>query len=262
MTVTEAARTTYTGKRVRRTEDPRLLAGRGQYLDDVTVPRMLEAAVLRSPHAHARIVSIDVNRAKELPGVFDVITGADLAAVAGPQPVIWYPIPDQRIAKTHALATDRVRWVGQAVAAVAAANRYIAEDALELIDVEFEPLPVAADLEAALAPDAPRLYEDWPDNVSGSLTYTAGNAAQAFAEADVVVGASFRHARAFACPLEPRGCIATWDVFSDTLDVWLSTQAPNLARDLLGEVFGLPVHKIRVRTPDLGGGFGNKFDFY
>jgi carbon-monoxide dehydrogenase large subunit len=262
MTVTEAAHTTYTGKRIRRTEDPRLLAGRGQYLDDVTVPRMLEAAVLRSPYAHARIVSIDASRAKDLPGVFDVITGAELASVAGPQPVIWHPIPDQRIANTHALAIDRVRWVGQAVAAVAAASRYIAEDALELIDVEYEPLPVVADLEAALAPDAPRLYDDWPDNVSGSLTYTAGDAAKAFAEADVVVSASFRHHRAFACPLEPRGCIATWDVFSGTLDMWLSTQAPNLARDLLGEVFGLPVHKIRVRTPNLGGGFGNKFDFY
>lgn len=167
MTVTEPTDTaparTYTGQRIRRTEDPRLLAGHGQYLDDLTVPGMLEAAVLRSPYAHARITGIDVSRAKELPGVFDVITGADLAGVAGPQPVIWFPIPDQRIAKTHALATDRVRWVGQAVAAVVATSRYIAEDALELIDVDYEPLPVVADLEDALAPDAPRLYDDWPE---------------------------------------------------------------------------------------------------
>ena len=253
---------TYTGSRVRRTEDPRLLAGRGQYVDDLTVPKMIEAAVLRSPVAHARITSIDVSQARALPGVFDVITGQDLAAVAGQQPVIWTPIPDQRLAKTHALAVDRVRWVGQAVAAVVAVDRYVAEDALELIDVEYEPLPVVADLDAALAPGAPKLYDDWPDNVSGSLTYKAGDPDEAFASADLVVSGSFNHGRAFGCPLEPRGCVVSWDSFSDTLDVWLSTQAPNLARDLLSEVLGTPVHKIRVRTPNLGGGFGNKFDFY
>lgn len=271
MTITEPVQSTtepvqsqtrYTGASIRRTEDPRLLAGRGQYIDDVTVPKMIEAAVLRSPVAHARIVKIDTSRARELPGVFDVITGQDLAALAGPQPVIWFPIPDQRIARTRALATDRVRWVGQAVAAVVATDRYVAEDALELIDVEYEQLPVVADLDAALAPDAPKLYDDWPDNVSGSLTYTAGDAEAAFASADLVVKASFTHGRAFGCPLEPRGCIVDWDSFEGTIHVWLSTQSPNLARDLLAEVFDVPVHKIRVRTPHLGGGFGNKFDFY
>lgn len=262
MTIAEPVRTRYTGTRMRRTEDPKLLAGRGQYVDDLTVPKMIEGAILRSPHAHARITGIDVSRARALPGVFDVLTGPELAAVAGQQPVIWFPIPDQRIARTHALATDRVRWVGQAVAAVAAVNRYVAEDALELIEVTYEPLPVVADLDAALAPDAPKLYDDWPDNVSGSLTYKAGDTDAAFADADVVVSASFTHGRAFGCPLEPRGCIVTWDPFSDTIDAWLSTQSPNLARDLLAEIFGVPVHKIRIRTPHLGGGFGNKFDFY
>ncbi|MCE0762461.1 xanthine dehydrogenase family protein molybdopterin-binding subunit [Pseudonocardia kujensis] len=252
----------YTGSPIRRTEDPRLLAGRGQYVDDVTVPKMIEAAVLRSPLAHARITGIDVSRARELPGVFDVLVGEELAAVAGPQPVIWTPITDQRIARTRALAVDRVRWVGQAVAAVAAVDRYVAEDALELIEVDYEPLPVVADLDAALAPDAPTLYDDWPDNVTGSQTYRAGEPEEAFDSADVVVSGSFTHGRAFGCPLEPRGCIVNWDAFENTLDLWLSTQSPNLARDLLSEVFGVPVHKIRVRTPNLGGGFGNKFDFY
>ncbi|MCF7551538.1 xanthine dehydrogenase family protein molybdopterin-binding subunit [Pseudonocardia sp. WMMC193] len=255
-------RTRYTGARIRRTEDPRLLAGRGQYIDDIVVPKMLEAAVLRSTHAHARIRSIDVSRARALPGVFDVIVGADLAELAEPQPVIWFPIPEQRIARAHALAVDRVRWVGQAIAAVVATDRYVAEDALELIEVDYEPLPVVADLDAALAPGAPRLYDDWPDNVSGTLTYRNGDADEAFATADVVVAGTFDHGRTFGCPLEPRGCIVNWDAFEGTLDVWLGTQSPNLARDLFGEVFGLPVHKIRVRTPNLGGGFGNKFDFY
>lgn len=252
----------YTGTRMRRTEDPRLLAGRGQYVDDITVPKMIEGAILRSPHAHARIVSIDTAKARALPGVFDVITGTELAALAGQQPVIWFPIPEQRIARMHALATDRVRWVGQAVAAVAAVDRYVAEDAIELIDVTYETLPVVADLDAALAPGAPRLYDDWPDNVSGTLNYKAGDAGAAFANADVVVSGTFTHGRAFGCPLEPRGCVVSWDPFADTIDAWLSTQSPNLARDLLAEILGVPVHKIRVRTPNLGGGFGNKFDFY
>lgn len=252
----------YIGTRMRRTEDPRLLAGRGEYIDDITLPKMIEAAVLRSPFAHAKILSIDVSAALAHPGVFDVITGAELVDLAGEQPVIWFPLPNQRVAKTHALAVDRVRWVGQAVAAVVAVNRYVAEDALELIDVEYDPLPVVADLEAALAPDAPKLYDDWPDNVSGEHGYANGDVEAAFSSADVVVGASFRHARAFGCPLEPRGCIVTWDSFSGTLEAWLSTQSPNLARDLFGEVLGIPVSKIRVRTPNLGGGFGNKFDFY
>jgi carbon-monoxide dehydrogenase large subunit len=262
MTVTESAPSKFVGSSVRRREDPRLLAGNGQYIDDISVPRMLEAAVLRSPYAHADITSIDVAEARALPGVFDVVTGQDLAAVANEQPIIWHPIPGQRMARFHALAVDRVRWVGQAVAVIAAVNRYVAEDALALIEVEYEPLPVVADLDAALAEGGPKLYDDWPDNISGSLTYEFGDAASAFAEADLVVGETFEHGRALGCPLEPRGCIASWDPFAGTLDVWVSTQSPNLARDLLSEVFEMPVNHIRVRTPDLGGGFGNKFDFY
>lgn len=263
MTTTEVPQhTTYTGTSQIRREDPRLLTGHASFIDDMTVPRMIEGAVLRSPVAHARITSIDVSEARALPGVFDVIVGADLAELAGTQPVIWHPITDQRIPLTRALAVDTVRWVGQGVAAVAAVNRYVAEDALELINVDYELLPVVADLDDALAPGAPSLYEDWPDNVSGSMTLTSGDAAQAFADADLVVGGSFRHLPSFGCPIETRGCIATWDVFAERLDVWLGTQAPNLARELLAEVLSLPVSRVRVRTPDLGGGFGLKFDFY
>lgn len=261
-TTTERGSTKYAGKSQLRVEDPRLLAGHGKYIDDITLPKMIEGAVLRSPVAHGRITRIDVSKARELPGVFDVIVGSDLAEVAGPQPVVWFPIPEQRIARPHALATDVVRWVGQGVAAVAAIDRYVAEDALELIEVDYEPLPVVADLEQALAQDAPKLYEDWPDNVSGSLTYTAGDTDAAFAEADVVVGGSFRHNPSFGCAIETRGCIADWDVFAGHLDMWLTTQSPNMTRELVAEVLSLPVSRVRVRTPDLGGGFGMKFDFY
>ena len=166
---------------------------------------MLEAAVLRSPYAHADITSIDVTEARALPGVFDVITGQDLAAVANEQPIIWLPIPDQRLARFHALAVDRVRWVGQAVAAVAAVSRYVAEDALALINVEYEPLPVVANLDAALAEGAPKIYEDWPDNISGSLTYDLGDVASAFAEADLVVKETFEHGRGLGVSTRTEG---------------------------------------------------------
>ena len=180
MTIVEpvpTVQTRYTGTSVRRTEDPRLLAGRGQYVDDVTVPKMIEAAVLRSPVAHARITSIDTSRARELPGVFDVIVGCG-SRRAG-RPAAGHLVPDPGAAHRQdprARRSTGCAGSGQAVAAVVAVDRYVAEDALELIDVEYEPLPVVADLEAALAPDAPKLYDDWPDNVSGSLTYTAGDA--------------------------------------------------------------------------------------
>lgn len=252
----------YTGTSHLRTEDARLLSGHAQFIDDIAVQGMAEGAILRSPLAHARIVSIDVSEAKALPGVYDVITGAELAGVAGPMPVIWRPIPDQRIAPAPALAHDTVRWVGQGVAAVVAENRYIAEDALELIDVDYEPLPAIADLDDALAEGAPRIFEDWPDNLSGSLTLTNGNATAAFEEADVVVSGSFRHHPSYACPIETRGCIADFDVYSGKLSLWLNTQAPNLAREMFAEVLGIDVSKVRVRAPELGGGFGLKFDFY
>ncbi|HEY3467849.1 MAG TPA: xanthine dehydrogenase family protein molybdopterin-binding subunit, partial [Amycolatopsis sp.] len=251
------------GARALRTEDLRLLTGRARFVDDVALPRMLEAAVLRCPLPHARIKAIDTKAATAVPGVAAVLTGADVkAAVHAPQPVIWRNVPDMRLTDAYPLAVDRVRYPGQGVAVVAASDRAIAEDALELIDVQYEELPAVSTLEQATAESAPRLYDDWPDNVCARTTVAAGDVDSAFADADVVLAESFRFARQMGTPLETRGVVATWDPFTDQLDVWLATQAPNLARELLGEVLGLPVAKIRVRTPDVGGGFGNKFDFY
>ncbi|SDX65189.1 carbon-monoxide dehydrogenase large subunit [Amycolatopsis xylanica] len=241
----------------------RLLTGRGRFVDDVRVPGMLEAAVLRSVVPHARILSIDVSAAAALPGVFAVVTGTEVKAlVKTPQPVIWRTIPDMLMGFGYPLAVEKVLYPGQGVAAVAAKDRATAEDALELIEVEYEELPAVTTLEEALAEDAPRLYEDWPGNVAGRTMVPKGDVAAAFAEADVVVQESFRFARQMGTPLETRGVIADWDPFTERLEVWLGTQAPNLARELLGEVLGLSADKVRVRTPDVGGGFGNKFDFY
>ncbi|MGD9525841.1 xanthine dehydrogenase family protein molybdopterin-binding subunit [Pseudonocardia sp.] len=251
------------GARVPRAEDPRLLTGRTRYLDDVVLPGMLEAAVLRSPHAHARIVAIDTSAALALDGVVAVLTGADAARLcAAPQPVLHQVVPGQRDTGGYALATDRVRYAGEPVAAVAAVDRYVAEDALGLIEVVFEPLPAVTTLDEALAPDAPRLYPDWPDNRAGSMTFPKGDVDAAFAGADVVVSDTLYWGRQTGAPLETRGAVATWDAFTGRLEIWISTQAPHLARDLLGEVLGLPTERIRVLTPDVGGGFGNKFDFY
>jgi aerobic carbon-monoxide dehydrogenase large subunit len=257
------AETGLIGARVRRKEDLRLLTGRTQFADDIRLPGMLEAAVLRSPVPHARITSIDVSGALAHPGVFAVVTGQEVKeAVKSPQPVIWRMVPDQIIPDGYPLAVDKVRYVGQGVAAVAAKDRATAEDAIELIDVEYEELPAVTTLEEALADRAPKLYDDWPDNVSCRATIPKGDVAAAFADADVVVKETFRFARQMGAPLETRGAVATWDPYTGALDIWLSTQSPNLARDLLGEVLGISVDKIRVRTPDVGGGFGNKFDFY
>lgn len=251
------------GARVRRKEDPTLLTGRAQFVDDVVVPGMLEAAVLRSPHPHARILSVDATAALELPGVFAVLTGAEVQeSCATPQPVVWRMIPDQLMTEQYAMAVDKVRYVGQPVAAVAAVDRYVAEDALGLIDVEYEVLQPVVTLDDALAQDAPLLYEDWPDNVSCRQTIPKGDAAAAFAEADVVVTETLTYGRQTGAPLETRGAVMSWDPFTNRLEGWMSTQSPNLTRDLLGEVLGLPVDHIRVRTPHVGGGFGNKFDFY
>jgi carbon-monoxide dehydrogenase large subunit len=250
------------GLRIPRREDIRLVTGRGRFIDDIQAPGMVEMATLRSPFAHARILSIDVTAARELPGVVDVVTGADIVGVVRPQPVIYDPLPHQRATDVLAIATDRVRWAGQVVAAVAASDRYVAEDALALIQVEYEPLPVVADLDAALAPDAARLYDDWLDNVIGEARYTKGDAQLAWDEADEIVAHRFNLAPMAGAPLETRGCVATWDPITDELDLWLGTQCPHLARDLLGETLGLPNHRVRVRVPQLGGGFGVKFDFY
>ncbi|WP_228122188.1 xanthine dehydrogenase family protein molybdopterin-binding subunit [Saccharothrix syringae] len=246
-----------------RAEDARLLTGRAVFVDDVRPAGLLEAAVLRSPHPHARVVRVDPTAAAAHPGVFAVVTGADVrAAVRRPQPVLWRIAPDAPEPVAYPLAVDKVLYQGHGVAAVAAVDRATAEDALELVDVEYAPLPAVTTLEQALAPDAPRLHEDWPDNVAGRAVVARGDVAGAFERADVVLRETFRFARQMGAPLETRGVVATWDPFTSYLDVWLNTQAPHLARELFAEVLGLPVNKVRVRVPDVGGGFGNKFEFY
>lgn len=221
---------------------------------------MLHAVFLRSPYAHAHLRGMDVARAVALPGVHAVLTGADFPGLP-PQPLNHH-FHGQRETPYFALARDRVRYVGEPVAVVVADSPYVAEDAREEIEADWDPLPAVAGAEAALEEGAPRLYDDWPDNVAATFEAEMGDVDTALAEADVVVTARFDLQRLFACPLEGRGVLAEWDVYRDDLTLWTSSQIPHIARDFLSWVLGLPEPRIRVVVPRVGGAFGAKFHFY
>ncbi|MBI2200632.1 MAG: xanthine dehydrogenase family protein molybdopterin-binding subunit, partial [Armatimonadetes bacterium] len=251
--------TRYFGERIKRIEDPRLLTGRGTYVDDIQPRGCVHAAVLRSPHAHARIRSIDVSKAKVLPGVIGVYTNADLpSAIAGPLPKL-IPHPSLIHHKTqYALAPDTVRHVGEPIAFVVAENRYVAEDALDLIDVEYDPLPPVVDLEQAAQPGAPLVHEDMGTNVCAQYAQRVGNVEEAFSKAAHVFTDRFVVDRGAAVPIECRGVVAVWDEKTRQLTVWDSTQAPIPIRNGLARLLELPQANVRVIAPDVGGGFGPK----
>ncbi|HVL36815.1 MAG TPA: xanthine dehydrogenase family protein molybdopterin-binding subunit [Burkholderiales bacterium] len=251
----------WVGQPLRRREDPALLTGKARYLGDLTRPGMVHAAFVRSPHAHARIRSIDTAEARRLPGVHAVLTGADLPADLGAMPSM-LAFEEHRPTPTWALARGRVRYVGEPAALVVADSPYIAEDALELVRVDWEPLPAVASIEAALAPGAPRLYDDWPDNVAARFETAIGDAERALAEADVRLAETFSIQRNFACPLETRGVLAEWDAHRDELVLTTSSQSMHQVRDYLAAMLRLPTHRVRVIVPQVGGGFGGKFHFY
>jgi carbon-monoxide dehydrogenase large subunit len=222
---------------------------------------MLHAAFLRSPLPHARIVSIDLEEARRMPGVHAVLTAADLPENLGAQPCT-HLFEGQRETPYYALTGDLVRYSGEPVALVVAESLYLAEDARDAIVVDWEALPSVGDVEAAVADDAPLLYDDWPDNVVAVFEKEMGDVDRAFEEADVVITEKLRIQRHFGCSLETRGVMAEWDRMTDELTLWTSSQIAHIARDLLADVLGIPEHRIRVRVPRIGGGFGAKFHFY
>ncbi|HEX6288045.1 MAG TPA: molybdopterin cofactor-binding domain-containing protein [Herpetosiphonaceae bacterium] len=248
----------FIGRRVQRVEDPRFLLGRGQYIADIKLPRMAHVAFLRSPHAHARLTRIDTTRARALPGVFGVYTGEMLVGkLARPMMIVGNP-PVTKTTRSYPLAVDKVRFVGDPIAVVVASSRYVAEDALDLIEVDYERLPVVIDAEQAIAAGAPLVDEDLGDNILAQYAQEMGDVAGAFATADTIVSAVFRQHRQTHVPLETRGGIADWDVARQAMLYYASTQAPHKLRDMLAALLGLPAHKLRVITPDVGGGFGQK----
>ena len=236
-------------------EDVRLVAGRGRFIDDLARPRMLHAAMLRSPHAHARIVSVDARPALALPGVFAVLTGAEAASLSGPlRPLI----PTSPAVPDFCLAVDRARYVGEPVAAVAAVDRATAEDALERILVDYEPLPAVVDPEAAIGPESPLLYPELGTNVIWHDTLTYGDVDGAMARADGVLRERFAIQRYASTPLETFGGIAEYDPGTDVYEFWTNDQRPGLTIASLAGALGVPQSRIRLSCPDIGGGFGNK----
>jgi aerobic carbon-monoxide dehydrogenase large subunit len=245
--------------RMHRKEDARFVRGHGNYVDDVQLPGMLYGAVLRSPYAHAKIVSIDTKAAEAHPKVRAVITGATLEGLK----LAWMPTLSY---DTQAvLATDKVRFQGQEVAFVVADDRYAARDALELIDVEYEILPAVVDARRALDSDAPIIRDDKQAQNNHIFDWEAGDRAktdQIFDTAEVVVTQDILYPRVHPAPLETCGAVADFDAISGKLTLWCNTQAPHAHRTVYALVAGLPEHKIRVISPDIGGGFGNKVPVY
>jgi len=242
--------------RLPRKEDQRFIRGRGCFVDDVRLPGMLYGAVLRSPHPHARILAVDTLAAEAHPRVRAVITGETLAGHG----LAWMPtLSGDRQA---VLATDKVRFQGQEVAFAVAEDRYSARGALELIDVSYEPLPAVADARHALDPGAPVIRDDIEHKTSNHIfDWQAGDAARAqavFAAAEVTITQDMLYPRVHPAPLETCGAVADFDQVSGKLTLWATTQAPHAHRTLYAMVTGLPEHKIRVISPDIGGGFGNK----
>ncbi|NEC65566.1 xanthine dehydrogenase family protein molybdopterin-binding subunit [Streptomyces sp. SID9727] len=259
------------GRAVPRVEDDRLLRGNGRYVDDIALPSGVEAAFLRSPHAHARIESIDVKAASEAPGVVAVWTGEDVAGLPPmlnkeelrtPPGLAALLDPTVRMTPMPLLAGGTVLYVGQPVALVLAENRYLAEDALELINVRYAPLPVLVDPEEALTAQAPLLHDDLPDNTAVAVHARVGDPDAAFASAHTVVSERFEAHRYVASPIETRAVSARVDPYSDRLTVWSGTQTPHRLREAIAHTLGLPADTVHVIAADVGGGFGQKGILY
>jgi carbon-monoxide dehydrogenase large subunit len=247
------------GSGIRRREDPRLITGTATYTEDVVLPDMAHAALLRSPHAHASIRSIDTSRAKQAPGVLAVFTAADTEAALKPMPCAWLlPNANLKVATYPQLAKDTVRYVGDCVAVVVAESRYQAQDALELIDVDYDPLPVTVDPQKATAKGAPQLHADIAGNQAFHWTVAGGDLDAAFAKADVVVKDRIIQQRLIPTAMETRGCVAKWSAATGELTLWNTTQNPHIVRFLSSLVTGVPEDKLRVIAPEVGGGFGSK----
>ena len=251
------------GSGIRRREDPRLITGQASYTDDIKLAGLVHAAILRSPHGHARITGIDTSAAAAAPGVIAVYTGADTEGVLNPMPCAWViPDSDVKAVAYPPIAKDVVRYVGDAVAVVVAEDRYQAEDALELINVDYEPLPTVINPEAALQEGAPQLHEDAPNNQAFHWVAAGGDTDDAFANADVVVRDTIIQQKLIPNPMEPRSAIATYVPAMGELTIWNTTQNPHIARFVTCLVTNIPEHKIRVIAPEVGGGFGAKIAVY
>jgi 2-furoyl-CoA dehydrogenase large subunit len=246
------------GRPMKRVEDPHLLPGRGKYIDDQPFASVHAAAIVRSPHAHARILGYDVAAALGMPGVVGVVTGADVAARTKPFGVgVTAPI------RYHCAATDKVRFVGEPVAVVVARDRYAAEDAADAVVVDYEPLPAVVDPERALEPDAPVLHEAVGSNLAGHRRLVYGDPDGAFASADVVIRERFRFPKYGSTPIETYGIVARWDPFDQVLTIWSNFMGPFIMHPLVARALQIPENRLRfIVPPDIGGSYGIKSSIY
>lgn len=250
------------GSALKRHEDIRLIRGKGQYTDDMKIPGMVYASMVRSPYAHARIVAVDTAEARRVPGVQAVFTGRDLKDEVGMVPTAWIP-PDSDMKMTPhpALAYDLVRYAGDAVAVVIADTPYIAQDAADLVRVEYDAMPVVTNPRDAAKEGAPLVHEDIAGNVA--FHWKAGvSVDEVFNKAEVVVRHEFRQQRLVPSAMEPRAAVAQWNAATDELTVWVTTQNPHIHRLLMSGMLGIPEHKLRVVAIDVGGAFGSKIACY
>lgn len=248
------------GTSQKRMEDPKFISGSGRYIDDIRLPGMLYAAFVRSPHAHAKVLKIDPSKALNHPGVKAVLTDEDLKGIKN-MPTVDEE-PEKKATPRPVLASKDVNYAGEAVALLLAESRYAAEDAVELVEVEYEPLDAVHDVEAAMKGGAPKAHDYLPNNVSYHFVYENGDVEGAFKQADEVIKVELVNQRIHPLPLEPRGVIASYDSGNDELTVWLSTQDPRGLRDSIADILNLPDSKVRLIAPDVGGGFGCKAGVY
>ena len=252
----------YIGRSVPRPNLARLTQGRGQYVSDVALPRMVHVAYLRSPHAHARIKSIGAEAARQAAGVVAVVTGAELAKVITPWVGVLTHLKGIKSAPQHAIAVERACWQGEAVCAVVARTRAEAEDACALIDVDYEVLGAVTDPETALDPATPVIHPELADNLTFERSLVAGDPDKGFAEADAIAEATFVFGRHTGVTNEPRAIVADWNPGEQRLTVYQGTQAPHMMQNLFAKHLGLEEHQVRVLTKDVGGSFGIKVHVY
>ena len=252
---------TYIGAPIRRREDVRFLTGRAKFVDDVKVPQMLHAAILRSSHAHARIKSIKITNALGIPGVVDVITFEDIAPLAKPIPIRTYALPGLERYLQYPLAREKVRYVGEPLAVAVAETRYVAEDALDAIDVTYEVLPAVVNVHEALRNDV-LVHEENGTNLAARYSISIGDVETAFRQAEYTRREEFKVHRHTGNPLETRGLVASYDSGRGELTVWGPTKVPHLNRAILSSFLNLPEQKIHFIEPDVGGGFGIRGEFY
>jgi carbon-monoxide dehydrogenase large subunit len=256
----------FLGVRVKRREDPDLITGQGKYVADLQLEDTLHMKVVRSPYAHARITRIETDEAEAMAGVVAVLIGADL------MPHLHRPLPmgraqgsaftEARNPERYPLATDKVRCVGEAVAVVVAETPYLAADTVDMVHVDYDPLPVVVEPEQALTAGAPILHEDWPNNVAYRWSKSSGDVDAAFSAAEVQVELRLVNQRVISNAIEPRAVLAQYDADTEAFTVWTTTQTPFSVRDNLAATLDVPVEKVRVIAPVVGGGFGAKVNKY